>query len=172
MRKRCIVGAFALAMFGASIAHAGKKVETSVFHGKSKEEAGKALLDIALRQAGDGSWERIGVGRVLYLAGSRSEGQALFDAVLARKPAASDLMRIGRVYMEAGEWVKAKPLFDRYVRENPRDEKEMAEIGAYYLIHDDRTTADTLFARSFQVTDAFWATLAAAAAYHGVAPQP
>jgi tetratricopeptide (TPR) repeat protein len=136
----------------------------------SKPEAGKALLQHALVQAGKGSWERIAVGRVYYLGGMKSEGQAIFDQVLA-KPDPSDLFRIARVYREAGEWSKAKPLFDKALQENPEDEKGLAEVGAYYLASGDRATAEALFDRSFKVGAELWATVSAAAAYMGVAPQ-
>lgn len=148
-----------------------QKIDAGAYQGRSKQEAAKALLTIARTQAEDGSWERIGVGRVYYLGGFKSEGQAIFDAVLGGKHEHSDTLRIGRIYREAGEWAKAKPLFDTYVAANPKDEKEIAEIGAYYLMNGDRTTAEQLFARSFAIEPELWATLAAAGAYLGVAPQ-
>jgi DNA-binding SARP family transcriptional activator len=75
------------------------------------------------------------------------------------------------VYREAGEWARAKPLFDKYAAEHPKDEKELAEIGAYYLMNGDRATAENLFDRSFAVSSELWATVAAAGAYLGVVPQ-
>ncbi len=149
---------------------AQKKLDASLFQGKSKAEAAQALIDAALVQADDGSWERIAVGRIQYLGGHKAQGQAIFDAILAGKHADSDELRIARVYREAGEWSRAKPLFDGYVAKNPKDEKEIAEIGAWYLLAGDRAGAEALFAKSFAVTAEFWATVAVAGAYLGVAP--
>ena len=84
----------------------------------------------------------------------------------------SDVYRIARVYQEAGDWELAKPLFDRFLASNPDDEKGLAEVGAYYLLHGDRARAEQLFDRSFQVSpDELWATLAAADAYLNVKPE-
>lgn len=174
--KRTIAVALAatLCMAGAGNVAAKEKprADASMYHGKDAADAGRALLDIALKQAGKGSWERIGVGRAYYLGGYKAEGQAIFDALLNGKHEDSDVYRIARVYQEAGEWERAKPLFDRYLASNPNDEKGLAEVGAYYLLHGDRAHAEQLFDRSFQVSpDELWATLAAADAYLGVKPE-
>lgn len=158
--------------FGIAVGYAAQKVDPSLFRGKSKLDAGKALAVAARSQIGAGdSWERIAIGRVYYLGGMKADGQAVFDDILAKKHADSDVFRIARVYREAGEWDKAKPLFDRYVANNPEDEKELAEVGAYYLMNGDRETAENLFERSFRTDAEMWATVAAAGAYLGVAPQ-
>ncbi|MBS0568838.1 MAG: hypothetical protein JSS59_15675 [Proteobacteria bacterium] len=157
---------------GIGVGFAGqKKLETSLFQGKSKQEAARALLDAARAQAGDGSWERIAIGRVYYLGGMKAEGQAIFDDVLNKKHKPSDEFRVARVYREAGEWAKAKPLFDKYTQANPEDEKEIAEVGAYYLMNGDRAAAEDLFGRSFHLAAELWATVAAAGGYLNVAPQ-
>lgn len=145
----------------------------AMYHGKTNQEAGRALLDVALLQAGKGSWERIGVGRVYYLGGFKAEGQKVFDDILAGKHEDSDLYRIARVYREAGEWDKARPLFDRYVAANPEEATGLAEIGGYHLLDGDRETAEKLFDQSFAAErDNLWATLHVAGAYLGVVPQP
>jgi predicted Zn-dependent protease len=174
--KHAIAVALAAALFaaGTGIATAAPKprADASMYHGKEANEAGRALLDVALKQAGKGSWERIGVGRAYYLGGFKAEGQAIFDALLDGKHEDSDVYRIARVYQEAGEWDRAKPLFDRYLASNPDDEKGLAEVGAYYLLHGDRARAEQLFDRSFQASpDEVWATLAAADAYLNVKPE-
>jgi tetratricopeptide (TPR) repeat protein len=174
--NRTIAIALAVASFatGTGLATAAPKprADASMYHGRDATEAGRALLDIALKQAGKGSWERIGVGRAYYLGGFRPEGQAIFDALLNGKPDDSDVYRIARVYQEAGEWDRAKALFDRYLASNPEDEKALAEIGAYTLLHGDRARAEQLFDRSFQASpDEVWATLAAADAYLNVKPE-
>lgn len=96
----------------------------------------------------------------------------MFDAVLSGKHEPSDEFRVARVYREAGEWARAKPMFDSYIARNPKDEKEIAEVGAYYLLAGDRDTAENLFDKSFAITPELWATIPAAGAYLGVAPQP
>ena len=84
---------------------------------------------------------------------------------------AVDYFRIARVYREAGEWPKAKEYFDRYVKQNPKDDKGLAEVGAYYLMNGDRETAEQLFERSFKLESEMWSTESAAAGYLGVDPQ-
>ena len=174
--KNAIAAALAATLFvaGSGIATAAPKprADASMYHGRDASEAGRALLDVALKQAGKGSWERIGVGRAYYLGGFKAEGQAIFDALLNGKHEDSDVYRIARVYQEAGEWERAKPLFDRYLASNPEDEKGLAEVGAYYLLHGDRARAEQLFDRSFRASpDELWATLAAADAYLNVKPE-
>jgi tetratricopeptide (TPR) repeat protein len=149
------------------------KPAPAMYHAKDKQEAAKALLGVALVQAGKGSWERIGVGRVYYLGGFKAEGQKIFDDVLGHDPDPGDVFRIARVYREAGEWDRAKQVFDRYLIDNPREPKDLAEVGAYYMLQGDRDGAERLFDRSFAADgDEVWATLHAAGAYLGVAPQP
>ena len=155
---------------GAGVA-ASKHVARTAYHELAATDASRNLLDMARLQAGNGSWERIAVGRVSYLGGDRTTGEAMFDAILGDDHEDSDELRIARVYREAGEWAKAKPLFDGYVTRNPKDKTEIAEIGAYYLLQGDRTGAERLFDRSFAVKPELWATVAAAGAYVGVAPQ-
>ena len=145
----------------------------ALFQGKSKQDAANALLDTALVQAGKGSWERIAVGRVYYLGGNKAKGQQIFDALLAGKHEDGDAFRIARVYEEAGEWNKAKPMFDAYLVDNPNEAKDLAEVGAYYYLHGDRATGEQLFTRSFAAdSNEVWATIAAAGTYLGQKPQP
>ena len=58
-----------------------------------------------------------------------------------------------------------------FVSEAPKDEKGLADVGAYYLLNGDRATAESLFDRSFERKDELWATVSAAGAYLGVPPQ-
>jgi tetratricopeptide (TPR) repeat protein len=167
--------ALALGLFIAGIGvgvAAHKKLDPALFHARNPQDAARAVLDAALVQAGrDGSWERIGVGRAWYLGGHKAEGQAIFDALLDGDHEDSDVYRIARVYAEAHEWAKAKPLFDRFIAANPDDEKGLAEVGALYLLNGDRETAERLFARSFATASEVWATIAVGGSYLGVAPQ-
>jgi tetratricopeptide (TPR) repeat protein len=176
MTKRVTAAAAAiLFVAGIGVGYGAQKLRPTetMYHGKPPREAAKALLDAALVQAGkNGSWERIGAGRVYYLGGFKAEGQAIFDAVLAGKHEDSDLYRIARVYREAGEWGKAKPLFERYIAKNPDEASDLAEVGAFYLLNGDRETAERMFGRSFEAeSDNPWATVRIAGAYLGVSPQ-
>lgn len=166
--------AVALLVAGIGIGYAAAdKVAPAMYHGQSAQAAAAALAKVALVQAGaDGSWERIGVGRVYYLGGMKAEGQAIFDALLKGKHEDSDEFRIARVYAEAGEWSKAKPLFDDYLTRNQDQEKDLAEVGANYLLNGDRAGAEKLFDRALKVEDdEVWVTIAMAGAYLGVRPE-
>jgi hypothetical protein len=71
------------------------------------------VLDGALQLAGNGSWERIAVGRTWYLGGDKTKGQQIFDGVTAgRRVEGSDWFRIARVYADANEWDPAQKAFD------------------------------------------------------------
>lgn len=143
-----------------------------LYRGKSKSEAGKNLLELAKKQAGKGSWERIGVGRVYYLGGMKAEGQAIFDEVTSKKPEPTDWWRIGRVYWEAGEWDKARAAFEKSLEKNPNDDKGLAELGAYYLLKGDREKAEELFDKSMTIESGeTWNTSMMAGGYLGVKPQ-
>jgi tetratricopeptide (TPR) repeat protein len=151
---------------------AKSRIDLALYHGVDKKEAGKALLQLARKQAGKGSWERIGVGRVYYLAGMKEEGQAIFDEVTSKKPEPTDWWRIGRVYQEAGEWDKARDAFERSLAKNPNDDKGLAELAAYHMLHGDRKTAEELIDRSFEIeSNEVWNTSMIAGAYLGVKPQ-
>jgi len=140
-----------------------------LFSGKEAKAAASSLLAAAEEQAGSGSWELIGVGRVYYLSGDKEKGQAIFNRVTAKKLEKSDVMRIGRVYQEAGEWDKAAIEFQRVLTMDAKDDSGMAEIGAYYNLHKDRAKAEELFSRN---NTNVWNTLAAAGSYLGVNPVP
>lgn len=144
----------------------------AMYHGKSNQDAARELLATAKVQAGKGSWERIAVGRVYYLGGFRADGQAIFDAILAGNHEDSDVYRIARIYGEAGEWDKAKQLFQRYFQATDDDGTGYAEVGALYLLNGDRSTAEQMFDRSVDVEpEDLWATLHMAGAYLNVRPQ-
>ena len=174
MRKGITAAAAAVVFVaGIGVGYGAKlRPAPAMYEGKSDKDAAKALLEVALVQAGKGSWERIGVGRVYYLGGFKAEGQKIFDAVLAGKHEDGDLYRIARVYQQAGEWEKARALFDQYLSRNPEEPKDLAEVGAYYYLHGDRAKAEQMFSKSFAVEgDEVWSTLSAAGAYLGVKPQ-
>jgi len=160
---------------GAGVGYTAQKQQktmTEMYHAKANQDAAKELLAVAKIQAGKGSWEQIAVGRVYYLGGYKAEGEAIFNALLNGKHEDSDVFRIARVYSEAGEWAKAKPLFDRYFQGTDDDGTGYAEVGALYLLGGDRQTGEQMFDRSVAIeSNDLWATLHMAGAYLNVRPQ-
>jgi tetratricopeptide (TPR) repeat protein len=175
MRKSVIFsGVIVLTCLSVGIADA-KKPESTVrlFAGQPAAAAADALAEVALLQAGGGSWERIAVGRVFYLSGQKERGQAVFDAVLAGDAEPSDWIRIGRVYFEGGNWAEARELFEMVLKKKPKDADWLAEIGAYFNLKGDRDRAEELFARSFaEEPKSDRNTAIAAGSYVGVVPDP
>lgn len=173
MKKRYAIAMALVFTFGMTVgAFAARKgIDSAMFKSKPKKEAGVALLELAKKQAGKGSWEQIAVGRVYYLGGMKAEGQAIFDAVTAKKPESSDWFRIGRVYREAGEWAKAQEAFDKAFKMEPNEAKWLAEVGAYTLAKGNREKAEQMFEQSFKAADdEVWSTVNMAAGYLGVEP--
>ena len=171
MRVRSTLIIMSLFVSGVGVGYAAQRADLPSYRTQTKEDAAKTLLQQALTQAGNGSWEQIAVGRVYYLGGMKNEGQAIFDEVLSKKPDPSDYFRVARVYREAGDWPRAKGLFDKAIQLEPKDENWLAELGAYYLLNGDRATAETFFDRSFKLKAEMWATVAVAGGYLGVEPQ-
>ncbi len=158
--------------FGSYSARGKGGVTPAAWEGATAEEAAANLLDQARILAGKGSWENINLGRVLYLSGDKAGAEAIFERFSSGKVEASDLIRIGRVYAHAGEWEKAKPLFDRVVSMEPKDEDWLIEVGAFYNLNGDRAYAEELFARGFRLEPkALYNTLTAAGSYAGIKPR-
>jgi tetratricopeptide (TPR) repeat protein len=152
-RKRSlvvVVVAFALGVAAGVWASKKGPLGPELWSGKSGKDAGAAVLAAARGMAEkNGSWERIAAGRVMYLSGDKAGGTAIFDSALNDKKAkAGDDFRVAKVYLEAGEWDKARPLFDKVLQLEPKDEDWLAQIGAIYLQKGDRAKAEELFARS------------------------
>jgi tetratricopeptide (TPR) repeat protein len=156
----------------SGLAAAKLKVSSSLYNGKSPEEAAGALLTAGEALAEKGSWELIFVGRTRYLSGDKVGGRAMLDRVAGgSKVEGGDLIRVGRVYWEAGEWELARPLFDRVLSLEPKDADWLAEIGAYYNLKGDRAHAEELFARSLAEDPAnVYNTVKMAGSYLGVVP--
>ncbi len=148
--------------------------DPGLYEGKDPRAAATALLDRALELAGNGSWERIAVGRAWYLGGDKAKGQQIFDGVTGgKKVAASDWFRLGRVYAEAGEWDKAQKAFDRTFEMDKGDDSGMLEYGGWANVFKDRAKAEALFAKAFAKNPKeFWHYTGAGASYLGVKPQP
>lgn len=158
-----------VAGLGTGMMAAKAKASPDLYRGKEARAAGMALLQLAEAQAGSGSWERIGVGRVYYLSGDKARGQAIFDDV-AKKAERSDWERIAKVYAEAGEWEKAAPIL-RKINADKEDDSGLAFAGALFNLNGDRATAEEFFDRSFKSKpDEVWNTLSAAGSYLGVQP--
>jgi tetratricopeptide (TPR) repeat protein len=176
MSSRRFVSAVALVLAGAAAgAFAAKKllITPAVYQGKEKAQAAADLLAAARELAADGTYENIAVGRVLYLSGKKDEGRAIFDRVLAGKHAAGDVVRVARVYQEAGEWKTAQPLFDQVLQEKPKDEDWLAEIGAFYLLAGDRAKGEELLSRSFaEDPSSLYNALKGASGYLGIKTMP
>jgi tetratricopeptide (TPR) repeat protein len=160
-------------VLGAASAYAAKVVfdPKAYYAGKEPKAAAQAMLDRAEVLAEKGSWERIGIGRVYYLSGNKEKGKALFDAVLGGKVAKSDLYRIASVYAQAGEFEKAKPLFERGIAMDPEDDKSIIEAGCWYNLNGDRARAEQLFDSAFaEAPSDMWHYVVAAGSYLGVQP--
>jgi tetratricopeptide (TPR) repeat protein len=167
-----LVAAFAVGVVTGIAASSDSKTDPTMYVGKSPREAALAMLPAALKQAGGGSWENIAVGRVYYLMGDKAAGQAIFDRVIAKKMKKDDWMRMGRIYVEAKEWDKAKAAFDKAIALDPKDEGNLTEVGGWYNLHGDRQGAEEMFTRAFKTKpDEIWYTVNAAGSYVGVRPQ-
>ena len=169
-----VIGLVLLFGFGVGRLTAAKKpqITPAVWTEQSPEEAAEALLDISVVLAGAGSWENIHVGRVYYLSGKKDEAEAIFARYTGDKALASDLVRIARVYAQAGEWEKGSELYDRVLQLKPTDGDWLAEAGAWHNLNGNRERAEELFARSFaKDSSSLRNSLTAAGSYGGVEPR-
>jgi tetratricopeptide (TPR) repeat protein len=175
MKRRYVliaIGMFVLGVVAGVAASSGSKVEKMMYSGQTPKDAAVGLLTVALKQAGKGSWENIAVGRVYYLMGDKTQGQAILDHVIAGKVKKDDWIRIGRVYLEAKEWDKARDAFEKAIALDPKDEGNLSEVGAWYNMHGNRAKAEEYFDRAFSSKpDEIWYTVNAAGSYVGVKPQ-
>jgi tetratricopeptide (TPR) repeat protein len=164
----------AIFFVGAAVGVASSKlkVEPSMYQSKTPAAAASDLLHAGESLAGDDTWQEIAVGRVYYLSGKKTDAQEVFNRVLlSKKVKGADYIRIARVYLEAKEWDKAKPLLEKVVELEPKDEDWLAEIGAWYNLHGDRAHAEELFARSIQQDSSnVYNTAKMAGSYVGVPP--
>lgn len=168
---RSVLLAGGLFVAGLGIGFAANQPLSSAYHDKAKAEAAHALLDVAMEQADGGSWEEIAIGRLYYLSGDKQRGDEIFNRWLTDDAEASDVWRIARAYAEAGNWNKARPLFERYLVRNDDDYRAFADVGAFYLLQGDREHAEKLFDQAFEMETEFWSTMSAAGAYLGIAPE-
>ena len=171
MKRHWIAGvAVSCLMAGVALGVASQRMAgIDTIRGKPAKEAGLAALTAAEQLAGDGSWERIAVGRVYYLSGDKTRGQAIFDAVTSGKQNGGDWQRIGEVYAAAGDTKQANESFKKMLDLNPKDDTGQAEVGAWYIRTGDRAKGEELFAKAFQRhPDEVWHYVRAAEALLGV----
>lgn len=169
-----VVMAAACLTAGVGIGYAAKTKGPgmSLVTGKPAKEAGIAALKEAERLAEGGSWETIQIARVYYLSGDKATGQAMLDKVLSSTKESSDLVRIARVYAEAGENAKAEELFLRVVAADPKDDSGQAEVGAWYIRTGQREKGEELLSKAFsRNSDDVWHYVRAGEAYMGVSPK-
>jgi tetratricopeptide (TPR) repeat protein len=169
------VGCFLVGVLTQAGIGQGKRVAFTpdLVQGKEPKAAAAALLDGALQLAGDGSWERIAVGRAWYLGGDKAKGQQILDDVTtSKRVVASDWFRVGRIYAEAGEWDKARAAFDRALTLEPDDDSGAIEFGGLANVNGDRARAEELFLRAMKKKPReFWHWVNAGGSYLGVRPQ-
>ena len=163
---------YVLGVVVGATAAGGKNSEPSLYLGKKAKDAARALLEVAKVQAGAGSWQNIAIARVYTKLGDEAQAKAILDAVQGGKMKKHDWLRIGRLYSEAGEWQSAKEAFEKALLMDVKDADLHAEIGAHFNLHGDRTRAEELFTRSFELDPSeFWNTVNAAGSYVDLAPQ-
>lgn len=161
---------FALGFAFGAFAAKKRGVDNAAWQGASPQEAAARLLDLAVVFAEGGSWENIHLARIYYLSGDKQKGEAIMNRFSQGE--VGDLIRVGRVYAQAGEWHKARPLFDQVIAMEPRDEDWLIEIGAYYNLNGDRDYAEQLFQRGFKESPrSLKNTLTAAGSYLGLQPR-
>jgi tetratricopeptide (TPR) repeat protein len=169
-----VVMAAACLTAGVGIGYAAKTKGPgmSLVSGKPAKEAGIAALKEAERLAEGGSWEMIQIARVYYLSGDKATGQGILDKVSSSTKESSDLVRIARVYAEAGENAKAEELFLRVIAADPKDDSGQAEVGAWYIRTGQREKGEELLSRAFaRNSDDIWHYVRAGEAYMGVSPK-
>ncbi len=171
-RKSQVLVVASIFALGAAVGYAAKKTNVpSSYLGVEPKAASGALLALAQEAAEDGSWEHLGVARVVYLSGDKAAGQAMIDKWTGPKAEGGEWIRAGRIYWEAGDWDQAKRAFDKVIQLEPKDADWLAEIGCYYMLKGDRAKAEELFSRSFALEPrAVWNLLRAASAYAGIEP--
>jgi tetratricopeptide (TPR) repeat protein len=165
-----VVASFVLGAAVARVLAGGPSLTTASFEGKDAKEAAAAMLAVAEAQAGSGTWELIGLGRIHYLSGDKTKGQALFDRATSGKPGASEWRRIGKVYAEAREFDKAEAALQKAVTAKSED-TSLAELGAMLNLNGKRELAEETFKKSIAKDPGdVWNTITMAGSYVGVRP--
>jgi len=168
-----VVLAFALGATTVLVAKTKIVFDPNAYYaGKDPKAASALLLAEAEKLAGDGSWERIGVGRVAYVSGDKEKGEAIFNSVLGgSKVARSDLYRIATAYAVGKNWDKAKPLFERAIAMDASDDTGIMKAACWFNLNGERARAEELFGVALgKNPDEVWHYMLAAGSYVGVQP--
>jgi tetratricopeptide (TPR) repeat protein len=167
-----VVLAFALGATTVLLAKTKVVFDPNAYYtGRESKVASAALLAEAEKLAGQGTWERIGVGRVAYVSGDNEKGQALFDSVLGGKVGKGDLYRIATAYAAGKNWEKAKPLFERAIAMDASDDSGIMKAACWFNLNGERERAEELFGLAFSKNpEAVWHYILAAGSYAGVQP--
>jgi tetratricopeptide (TPR) repeat protein len=174
-RTNALYAVFAFALGATTVLVAKTKVTfdpKAYYAGNEPKAASAALLAEAEKLAGDDTWQRIAIGRVHYLSGDKTKGEALFQGVLSgAKVGKGDLYRIATAYALAKDWDKAKPLFERAIAMDPGDDTGSMKAACWYNLNGDRQRAEELFGSAFgKNPDDVWHYLLSAGSYVGVQP--
>jgi tetratricopeptide (TPR) repeat protein len=165
-----VVAALVLGAIAARSLAGGSSLTAASFEGKDAKEAAAAMLAVAEAQADTGTWELIGVGRIYYLSGDKTKGQALFDKATSLKPGPSEWRRIGKVYAEAREFDKAEAALEKAVTAKSED-TSLAEFGAMLNLNGKRPLAEETFKKSIaKDPNDVWNCITMAGSYVGVRP--
>jgi tetratricopeptide (TPR) repeat protein len=142
-----------------------------VMRGKPAQEAGLAALAEAEKLAETNSWDVLACARVHYLSGDKARGQAMIDGVISRKAEASDWLRIGEIYAQAGETARAEEAYGKAFAGDPGDDSGRAEVGAWYIRMGQRDKGEELFAQALAKNPGdMWHYVRAAEAFLNVPP--
>jgi tetratricopeptide (TPR) repeat protein len=167
------IAAFALGATTVLVAKTKVTFDPKAYYaGAEPKAAAAALLKEAEVLAKDDTWDRIGIGRVLYESGDKKNGEAQFQGVLAgAKVGKSDIYRIATAYAAAKDWGKAKPLFERAIAMDPGDDSGILKAGCWFNLNGDRKRAEELFDLAFAKSpEDVWHYTNSAGSYLGIAP--
>lgn len=153
--RTAAIAALAFCAIAATAQAAPKPARTTpaMYRDQAPQQAATALVEAAKSQAEGGSWETIGIGRVLYLGGRKAEGEALFRALLDRTRKTSDVHRIAQVYLEAKEWPKARALLERIPGMKEADAGDVMRVARVYVEQREWSRAKPLFERFLAMDD-------------------
>jgi tetratricopeptide (TPR) repeat protein len=169
----CSAGCFGLGLALGLAAKDARLPGINAVQGKPPKEAAQSALGVATTLAKQGTWERLAIARVYYLALDKPRGQQLIDEVLAgKKLKGTDFQRAGQIYDEAGEHDRAEQMFTRALAMDSGDDTGQAEIGAWYIRRGEREKGEALLTQAFAKNpDELWHYVRAAEAYLNLAPR-
>ena len=166
------LAAFALGATTVLVAKAKVTFDPKAYYaGAEPKAASAALLKEAEVLAKDDTWDRIGIGRVKCVSGDTAGGEAIFDSVLGGKYGKSDLYRIATAYAVAKNWAKAKPLFERAIAMDLKDDTGIMKAACWFNLNGERQRAEELFGIALAKNpEDVWHYTLSAGSYVGVQP--